>query len=281
MGKARSLKEKLDKLLEKLIVIDNGAAYNNVVIMAGGAASGKGWTVSTFMDGDKFKVMDVDEMKRLLLLVNDLKDKYPELKGLDLKNPKDVYKLHDFVASRGLNDKKRNLLLADLKQDRKPNLLFDVTLKNKAKLEELVSLVTGLGYQPKNIHIVWVLSNYVVGVKRNRERPRVVPDDILLQTHSGAAITMTDLVSGNIPSGVDGAIHVVLNNPQETVFWADKDGKPIKNTRGEKIIKGFKYITVKRQGKGFESNSEVQKRLFDYIKQNIPKTRETEAIFDL
>jgi len=121
-------------LLEKQMIFNKGAPYGQVVFMMGGAGSGKGFVISNFMQGEKFKQRNVDDFKTLLLKYNELSNKYPELKKLDLKNPDDVFKLHEFIEKKGIVDKTLDLLLGDLKKGRLPNLIFDRT----GKLEEIM-----------------------------------------------------------------------------------------------------------------------------------------------
>ena len=56
----RSFKQHLE---EKVIVLGRGARYGQVVFLAGGAGSGKGFAISNFLEGTKFKVRDVDAWK--------------------------------------------------------------------------------------------------------------------------------------------------------------------------------------------------------------------------
>ena len=42
---------------------NNGKRYGQIVFLAGGAGSGKGFAIDKFMEGDKFKIRDVDELK--------------------------------------------------------------------------------------------------------------------------------------------------------------------------------------------------------------------------
>jgi hypothetical protein len=82
-------------------------------------------------------------------------------------------------------------------------------------------LLLKVGYNPRDIHITWVLTNYHIAVKQNKERSRVVPDDIMITTHTGAAISMFDVIKGNIPKGVDGQVNIILNNRDNTIKFAD------------------------------------------------------------
>jgi len=81
-------------LEEKLILYNQGKRYGQVVFLAGGAGSGKGFAIRNFMEKEKFKVRDVDAWKTAFMTLADTTNKYPEIKGLNLKNSRDVLKLH-------------------------------------------------------------------------------------------------------------------------------------------------------------------------------------------
>ena len=63
--------EKAQLLDEKLIMFNQGKNYGQVVFMAGGAGSGKGFAQSKFMEKNKFKVRDVDEWKKAFLKIGE------------------------------------------------------------------------------------------------------------------------------------------------------------------------------------------------------------------
>lgn len=254
------------------IVRQNGKIYVS-------GNSGKGFVIKNFLEGDKFKVRDVDAWKEIFLELSKTKDKYKEIRNLDLRKPKDVFALHQFVKDKGIKDKTLDLLLADTKDGRLPNIIFDVTMKVMDDLNQVVPRLVELGYNERDINIVWVLTNYRVAVTRNAERDRVVPEDILIQTHEGAASTMYDLVRGKIPKGVNGAIHVVLNNKENTILYKNPDGSNYRDSKGRTVIKDFTYITVKKAGSRINSQSKVQKQLLDWIRDNVPKTSKTKHLF--
>jgi hypothetical protein len=260
-------------LNEKQILFNGGKKYGQIVFLAGGAGSGKGFAISNFLQGNDFKIRDVDEWKKAFLKLADTTGRFPELKDLNLRNPKDVFKLHMAVKDAGIKDKTLDGLLADVSQDRLPNIIFDITLKEMGDISEVMPRLQSVGYDPKNIHIVWVLTNYRVAVMNNAGRERVVPEDILLKTHEGAAKTMYQIVTGSIPRGINGKVAVILNNRENTVFF----DRP--NSQGEKVIKDFTYLTIKKEGKSPVKRKEVQQQLFDWIRSNIPKTKETKELF--
>jgi hypothetical protein len=272
------------QLDEKLIMYNQGKRYGQIVFLAGGAGSGKGFAQQNFMEKDKFKVFDVDELKKLFIKVRDLK--------MDLRNPDDVFNLHMMVKKSGVKDARLNLLTKSLSQSKSketlPNLMFDVTLKEIEDIKEMMPMLNALGYSSNNIHVTWVLTDYYVAVKANQERERVVPDDILLQTHVGASKTMSQIIKGKLPRGVDGEVRVILNNRRNTIPFVsrsgeelkgdnktkilDKDAEPIKGSgSGKIIVKDFTYVTLKKSGKPFMNDASVQKQVFNWIQDNVPK----------
>jgi dephospho-CoA kinase len=286
MAKFKRLVEKT-LLREKQILLSNGANYNQAVFLAGGAGSGKGFASKKFMEGEKFRRFDVDRWKENFLDLAGETEKYPEISNLNLQNPQDVSKLHRFVKDKGIHNRFVNNVLKNNERGRLPNVMFDVTLKEVDKLERFIPLLHQSGYSSQNVHLVWVLADYEIAVKRNRNRERIVPQDILLKTHTGAANTIIDLVdSGNL-RGLDGSVHVILNNPEHTVFHADEDGDPIEAS-GEPVdlpgdlkqsqeyepeitVEDFEYLTLKQKGKPFRDVLEIKETLAQWIKRNAPK----------
>jgi|FLOH01.1.fsa_nt_gi hypothetical protein len=285
-------------LEEKLIMLSNGKKYGQIVFLAGGAGSGKGFASDNFMQKELFKVRDVDEWKKTFMALADIKDnpekhakmkragskipmgKYAEIKGLDLKKPEDVEKLHFFIKKLGIKDNTLNIMLGELKNKTVlPNIMFDITAKGVKDIKDHLPRLLIAGYNPANIHLVWVLTNYKIAVKQNAERERVVPADIMLQTHQGAADTVFKYVTGHTKRiQINGAIHVILNNADNTIFWdksgADKTSNMKKNGKikvSGDVVKDFTYLTIKKRGKPMSKESDVMTQFNQWVVDNIPK----------
>jgi hypothetical protein len=312
MSTFRDLLTTQDELNEKLIMLSNGKRYGQIVFLAGGAASGKGFASAKFMQSELYKIRDVDEWKKTFMKIADIKDnpekyakrlaagskidpdKYKEIKGLDLKKPADVFKLHVFVDKLNIkNNTMRGLLSTMKNKETLPNIMFDITAKDINSVAKLMPDLLRAGYNPANIHMVWILTNYEIAIKQNAERERVVPSDILLNTHEGAADTMFNLIHQKGKKlAINGAIHVVLNNHENTIKWAEGDvakggqkatgksaGKDFKylkplTPKQKKIgvIKDFTYLTVKDRGKSMKTNDEILGQLHRWVLANIPET---------
>lgn len=279
-----------ETLLEKLITF-GGQAYpkfGNVVIMAGGAGSGKGFVLGNLV-GVEGKVLDVDALKTLASKTPAIAKRVKDELGVDLgqlakslKNPDNVGKLHDIMGDYLSLDKKvqknlyTSILAAD--PDRKPNIVFDVTLKDLGKLNKIAQDVSKIGYDKKNVHIVWVVNDIEVAQQQNKARSRVVPSEILVNTHRGAANTMGDIINmgKTLSKYMDGDIVFAFNKVgvDANLAKSDKAGKKIGmkgKTKGGSYIKDANYFYVKRQGKAPTPVDKLDKEIRMKIKSYVPK----------
>lgn len=290
---------KATQLVEKQILYNNGAKYGQIVFLAGGAGSGKGFAVQHFMQGSEFKIRDVDELKIAFqkldalgkfttqdlldkyghkisqkdkdLIQRELTDKNLKMGELNLKTPTHVYILHVLIRATDVKNKTLDLMLAGAEKGQLPNLIFDSTFKEVEDMTDVLPKLFQAGYEPKNIHVSWVLTNYQIAIKNNKSRARVVPEDILLATHAGAAQTVYNLVTTAMPPTVQGGVYVILNNPENTIFIVDpKTNKAYKDKKGNPVIKDFKYLTLKEPGKPAKKELDVKKQLLTWIRDNVP-----------
>ena len=287
------------ELIEKQILYNNGKKYGQIVFLAGGAGSGKGFAIQHFMQGSEFKIRDVDELKIAFqkldalgkfttqdlldkngdkisekdkeLIQRELIDKNLKMGELNLKTPTHVYILHVLVRATGAKDKTLELMLDGAEKGQLPNIIFDSTFKEVEDMTNVLPKLFAAGYQPKDIHVSWVLTNYQIAITNNKKRARVVPEDILLATHAGAAQTVYALVTKAMPPSVQGGVYVILNNPENTIFIVDpKTNKAYKDKKGNPVIKDFKYLTLKEPGKPAKTELDVKKQLLTWIRDNVP-----------
>ena len=292
-------------LEEKLLILGKGGNYGNAVILAGGAGSGKSFAAKNLMQGEKFKVLNPDDIKDALLAlrdrINDSNDKsglpksdklvdlIGNLSGLDYRDPRDTSKLHMLVHSMKLNYQ-RIVNLFTSKHSELPNVMFDITAKsmsdissNMAGDEGALFWLKKAGYKPENIHIVWVLTDYKIALQQNLTRGRVVPTNILLATHSGAAATMQDIMFRSYGTlGINGDMAVILGGqtPTTVILKAGSEytytqgpnrGRTIKIEKdtADTVVLDFKYFRVKKAGSR-EMNGEALSAIRDYVLQKAP-----------
>jgi len=290
---------KATQLIEKQILYNNGAKYGQIVFLAGGSGSGKGFAIQHFMQGSEFKIRDVDELKIAFqkldavgkFTIKDLLDKYGDkisskdkeliqkemidknlrMGDLNLRTPTHVYMLHILVRATGAKDKTLELMLDGAEKGQLPNIIFDSTFKEVEDMTNVLPKLFAAGYQPKDIHVSWVLTNYQIAIKNNKSRSRVVPEDILLATHAGAAQTVYSLVTNSMPPEVQGGVYVILNNPENTIFIVDpRTNKAYRDKKGNPVIKDFKYLVLKEPGKPAKKELDVKKQLLTWIRDNVP-----------
>ena len=291
--------EATQSINEKQILYNGGKNYGQIVFLAGGAASGKGFARDNFMQGSQFKIRDVDELKIAFqkldelnkFTLTDLLDKYKKninqsdmnliqktvidkgysLKDLNLKTPEHVYALHVLIRATGAKDKTLDLLLDGAKLGTLPNIVIDSTFADLDDMKIYIPKFLAAGYKAKDIHVTWVLTNYEIAIKNNKTRDRVVPEDIVLKTHRGAANTVFTLIRTGFPKEIDGGIYVILNNPENTMFIVDpKTGEHYKDIKGRKVVGNFMYLTIKKPGKSITTDSEIKKQLYSWIQDNVP-----------
>lgn len=287
-----------EELNEKLILYNSGKKYGQIVFLAGGAGSGKGFAREKFISAESFKIRDVDELKLAFqqlsaldkfttkqfmekygknlsekdraLVQSEMLDQRITISKLNMRNPTHVYLLHMMVKAAGAKEKTLDSMLMGARAGRLPNILFDITFKDLDEFNRVMPDLIRVGYEPRNVHLTWVLTNYKVAIQNNKMRARTVPEDILLSTHTGAAQTVFKLVKDGTPKEIDGRVDVILNNRENLVLWTDKDGNPIRGASGF-TVKDFTYLNLKEPGKRAKKEIEVKKQLLTWIRDNTPE----------
>ena len=282
-----------EQLNEKLLVYNNRKPYGQVVFLAGGAGSGKGFASDHFIDKEMFKVRDVDEMKKQLQILNrlgkididgilkkygknipaaeienirNLQSQGFQLRNLQLKKPDHVRALHQLVKAIGIKDSSLvTLLKGKDNPETLPNIMFDITAKDVSDITSVIPMLKKVGYKSKNVHLTWVLTKFLTAIENNKQRERMVPEDILLKTHEGAANTVWSLVTKAMPKGLNGRVDVILNNPEHTVKYKDADGNEV-----DGIAKGFLSLPLKKEGGKINPEKVWKQKLYGWVKNNAP-----------
>ena len=229
-------------LQEKLILFNHGAKYGQIVILAGGAGSGKSFVVHNFLESEKYKIIDIDEWKKSFIKLKT----YPEWEDYDAKDPKKVAKLQLWIMRHKVRDRILDMLFRDTKRNKEvlPNILFDISLASYKQLQEIVDLAKEGGYRPENIHLVYVITDWEIALNRNRGRDRQLDDGVVLKTLEQAAGTFMRMLESGFPQGFDGAVKMVMTHNKEP-----------------------EYITVKKEGGHILS----EKGVIDIVKETIQK----------
>ncbi len=291
LGQLRRLVKEMTEPLTEAGLSLGGKQYpnsGNVLIMAGGAGSGKGWILDNLLlfNGKKF---DVDELKIQAKklgkkkpnseIAKKFEDRYGyPLGDLDLGNPQDVSQIHAFIEDLGWPKKLRDNFFNDLKNNaglEKPNVIFDVTLKKTKKFIECCTTATDAGYDKKNIHLVWVVNVFDEALRNNRTRKRKVSNDILFQSHEGVALTMKDIVDGTkiLQQYMDGDVWLVFAQKNiDTLMnkkYLDPDNQIEDPSVSNKYVVRYNAYQMKAAGEPCKSFNEiddkVREKLIDYL----------------
>ena len=269
--------EVFDQLDEKLITFAKKAypKSGNLLILAGGAGSGKGFILNNLV-GLEGKVFNVDDLKSLAIktpkIISRVKKEFNvDLSKLKLTKGEDVAKLHDIIGTEmNLANKQQIRFFANAlfqRDDLKPNVIFDVTLKDLRKLQNITRMAEAVGYKKENVHIVWVINDIEIAKVQNLDpkRGRVVPVEILVNTHRGASQTMLDIMKmgTSLKKYMDGDIVFAFNK-----IGVDSDLKT--SDKGGSYIKKSDYFYVKRSGKPPIKFSEIGDNILKKIRSYVP-----------
>lgn len=283
------LSEEYGLLAEKLITFAGQAypKFGNVIIMAGGAGSGKGFVKDKLVGAEGF-TFDVDALKTMASKTPAILAKVKAERGIDmaelasdLKNPANVSKLHEIIGGYlNLDNKKLNAIYTSIitaAPDRKPNLIFDVTLKDLHKFDNLTRQVRELGYSNDRIHIVWVVNDIEVAKAQNEKRDRTVPVEILINTHRGVSSTMHDIfnMGKQLKKYMDGDLVIAFNKvgvDSEVVAGEKKDNVAFSNRKASSAmyVKAANYFYLKRAGKDIIPFDDIQKDIRAKIASYVP-----------
>lgn len=306
MGQEECLSEQYDILIEKMITFGGKTSpkYGNVVILAGGMASGKGFVKSNLIGVDGYS-FDPDALKPLVASAPKLVKMIKKRFGRDVPalaadmNPKNATILHNLIGKQlKIGDRRLEALYRSITTspaDRKPNIVFDFSLQKFNKLNKTVNAILPLGYEKSNIHIVWVVNDVEVASAQNQARPRTAPENLLRASHEGASLSMQKLVSmgTGISKYLDGEIVIAFNKVKVDNELAtgikvkDKKSKgkvqgpnmPVQTKRGLKkvgagstgqYLKDAEYVYLKRKNKKVTSVDDLSADIIRKIKSYVP-----------
>lgn len=263
--------------------------FGQVLILAGGAGSGKGFILKNLIPLEG-KVFDVDELKKLAIRTKLFSKRVHDETGHDidsfnLKNPDEVSVLHEIINDvYKLPSIQKTLMYSSiltLPSDRKPNLIFDITLANLSQLESISRNVTNLGYNKENIHISWIANDFRVAIKQNKNRDRVVPEEILMSTHEGTSLTMRRILDmgDKLKKYMDGDITLIFNKEDVDVISIERkepsqEDSIFKSKRNSKgfYIKSADYLYLKKKNKDQITMDDLSKEVLGKIKSYVPDT---------
>ena len=138
--------------------------------LAGGPGSGKSWVSGKTLSGAGLKVINSDEAFERMLK--------KERMSLDFKG----YSEKELIRRDEIRAKAKRMTAAALGKaiEGRLGLIIDSTARNVPKIEFENAHMRGIGY---DTFMVFVNTTLEVAMQRNNERPRKLPDAIVIQNH--------------------------------------------------------------------------------------------------
>jgi len=269
---------------------------DQILIMAGGAGSGKSFILNHLL---LFEGKTLNPDNTLITMVH-LGAKYPEssisrkfkkatgkeFKDIDLKNSEDVNLLYDFVSDLELHSKLEwcffNSVSSLPENYERPNVIFDVQMRNLETVDNILELAEKGKYKPENIHVVWVLNEFKTAYAQNLSRDRKIDPTLLKDYHIGVAETFNDLIvntdewkdliGGDIwivfnKKGVD--IHTVLTVGNSSLIGRNKQKVTVNLDPDSK--NPYFAVQLKEKGKPAKSWKEINTEILRKIRRYVPK----------
>jgi len=138
--------------------------------LAGGPGSGKSWVSGKTLSGAGMKVINSDDAFEMMLK--------REKMSLDFKGYSDA----ELVRRDEIRAKAKRMTAAALGKaiEGRLGLIIDSTARNVPKIETEQRHMKSIGY---DTFMVFVNTTLEVAMQRNNERPRKLPDAIVIQNH--------------------------------------------------------------------------------------------------
>ena len=138
--------------------------------LAGGPGSGKSWVSARTLSGRGLKVINSDSFFEKLLA--------KEMMSLNFANynQKDLERRDKIRASA----KASTGTMLGYALEGRLGLILDSTARDVSKIREQVNSMTQLGYDN---HMIFVNTSLEVALQRNQNRPRRLPDAIVINSH--------------------------------------------------------------------------------------------------
>ena len=262
--------------------------HGQVVLLAGGSASGKSFATDHFMNGSDYKMMNSDVIKDFLVKMARANSKqppprfaaiFPNINRLDLNRPTDTRTMHNLVSNMDIINQQ---ILPGLfpkggrsTADPLPNIMFERIFGNEAAVQQTTEWAIKTGYKPENIHVVWILTHYKAALLQNYKRKeRRLFNDVLFSTHVEASQTMVDLVFKNYAKyNINGDILVAIGGKGKTFMVGgvpQRGGSETVKGKSKAYISDFKYFRVKKAG-NLAIDESIKGQVVDWVTRLTPR----------
>jgi dephospho-CoA kinase len=232
------------RYLEEIwIAPSNGAKYGQIIFLVGGAASGKSTAIKKFIDDSSYKVLNPDDTKALISkAAQQGLGAFKDLKDIDPNTPEGSQELHQYILKTKISSKRAKLVTQQTNRAELPNIIYDRTFSFAGEFKKISQSLVHSGYEANNIHVVFVFTDVEIALKRNRERSRTLPDDVIIKSAKGSKERFTDLFFSREKGAVaNGEYHIIID-------------------------RGTSSIKVKDAGKRVDRKGEIAKKVGNLLK---------------
>ena len=138
--------------------------------LAGGPGSGKSWVSARALSGMGLKVINSDNAFTRLLGKEQMSLKFADHTPAEIEKRDNIRSKSKAIAGMQLGKALEGRL----------GLIIDSTARDVEKIQQEAKKLRNLGY---DIHMVFVNTSLDVALERNRNRPRKLPDAIIINSH--------------------------------------------------------------------------------------------------
>ncbi|HIJ11414.1 TPA: hypothetical protein HA278_05135 [Candidatus Woesearchaeota archaeon] len=213
---------------EAYISPNGGEKFGQVIFLVGGAGSGKSYATMKAINSKSYKIINPDEVKKLVVAVANAGKGFADIKGMDIYDKKEGQILQKYIGGKRFNSKRIKAMLGDKNRKQLPNLIFDQTFSWKGEIQKRAKTLIDAGYKKENLHVVYVFVDIDIALKQNRERKRVLPDDVVINTGRGSKKSFLTLLKQKTEGSdnVDGEYHIIFRDKknQPTSMQIKKSG---------------------------------------------------------
>ena len=138
--------------------------------LAGGPGSGKSWVSARALSGMGLKVINSDNAFTRLLGKEQMSLKFADHTPAEIEKRDNIRSKSKAIAGMQLS----------MALEGRLGLIIDSTARDVEKIQQQAQNLRSIGY---DIHMVFVNTTLEVALDRNRNRPRKLPDAIVIQSH--------------------------------------------------------------------------------------------------
>jgi len=235
-------------LEELYIQPNNRAKYGQIIFLVGGAASGKSTATKKFIETANYKILNPDDVKELMVKAGQAgMPSYADIKDVDPNSPEGSQILHQKMRDTRVSSKRARALISSKGRGQHlPNILFDRTFSFAGEFQKISQNLVSAGYDPNNIHVVFVFTELHISLERNKARGRTLPDEVIVSTNRGAKERFSELFFGRAKGASANGDYYIIINRGERAIQVKEAGKRV-DTASD-IAKSVAELLGKRRG---------------------------------